>query len=69
MPRSLLSVAQAEKLIGKKKFNDEFNGLVTKPLGKPTLAPAEDKRPAIDPSALDGFEDLTKATREQEKAA
>lgn len=44
--KKFVSVAQAEKLIGKKNKGliDDF---VIKPPGKPTLAPESDKRPAI----------------------
>lgn len=45
--KKLLSVSQAEKLIGKAKFKDELSTLVIKPEGKPTLAPVSDKRPPV----------------------
>jgi hypothetical protein len=44
---SLKTITGIEKLIGKKKFEAEFNDLVIKPQGKPTLVPLSDKRPAI----------------------
>lgn len=45
-PASTISPAQAEKLVGKKR--DAFPAdLVVKTPGKPTLAPENDKRPAI----------------------
>ena len=44
--KTFVSVAQAEKLLGKKQA-DLLDELVTKPQGKPTLAPASDKRPPI----------------------
>lgn len=47
----LLSVAQMEKKIGKKKFAELLSDQVLKPAGAPTLAPESDKRPAYDPSA------------------
>lgn len=54
-PKKLISVAQAEKLIGKSRFAqlDEF---VEKPAGKPTLVPSTDKRQAL---ALESFQDLS----------
>ena len=47
--RKLLSVAKAEKALGKKKTI--LNGMVLKPAGKPTLAREEDKRPAFGDTA------------------
>lgn len=44
--KSFISVAQAEKLLGKKQAG-LLDGLVTKPQGKPTLAPDSDKRAPI----------------------
>lgn len=44
--KTFVSVAQAEKLLGKKQA-DLLHELATKPQGKPTLAPASDKRPPI----------------------
>ena len=54
----LLSVAQLEKKLGKKAFKEKFEDLVTKPVGKPSVAKASDKRPAINPS--EQFEILPK---------
>lgn len=56
--KTFVSVAQAEKLLGKKQAG-LLSELVTKPQGKPTLAPSTDKRPAIganisDFDAIDG---------------
>lgn len=42
----LISPAQAEKLIGKKSFGD-YESLVVKPQGKPTIVPDSDKRDAV----------------------
>ena len=44
--KKFVSVAQAEKLIGKKN-RELITDCVIKPPGKPTLAPESDKRPAI----------------------
>lgn len=52
--RKLLSVAKAEKALGKKRSGD-IADLVTKPMGKPVVVPESDKRPAIGASA-DDFE-------------
>lgn len=42
-----LTLAQTEKAVGKKMFHELVGMLVEKNPGKPTLAPAADKRPAI----------------------
>lgn len=55
-PRKLVTAPQLEKLVGKDMFNKKFADQVEKPKGKPTLAPAADKRPSVTPS--DQFEDL-----------
>ena len=45
--KSLISITEMEKLMGKKTFAEILGGLVVKPQGKPTLVPASDRRPAI----------------------
>jgi hypothetical protein len=47
----LLSVAQMEKALGKKKVAELVGGHILKNPGSPTIAPATDKRPAYDPTA------------------
>lgn len=42
-----LTLAQVEKMMGKKEFADAVGSYVIKSPGKPTLAEASDKRPAI----------------------
>ena len=37
-----------ERLMGKKTFNEVLGDLVVKPVGKPTLVPESDKRPALE---------------------
>lgn len=44
--RKVLSVAKAEKALGKKRISD-ISDLIEKPKGKPTLAPESDSRPSI----------------------
>jgi len=48
--RKLVTVAQAEKLIGKKEFVVLFADDVDRPTGKPTIAPESDKREALSPA-------------------
>lgn len=45
--KSLISITEMEKLMGKKTFAEILGGLVIKPQGKPTLVPTSDRRPAI----------------------
>ena len=39
--------------MGKKEFKEKIGSFVVKPLGKPTLAEASDKREAYNPAAAD----------------
>jgi hypothetical protein len=48
--RKLVTVAQAEKLIGKKEFAELFADDVSRPAGKATIAPEADKREALSPA-------------------
>lgn len=41
------ALGNLEKLCGKKEFEKLYGKFVIKPQGKPTIAPLEDKRPAI----------------------
>ena len=45
--RSPISLAQLEKIMGKKQFQETMTGYVTIPEGKPTLVPENDRRAAI----------------------
>lgn len=56
-----LTLAKAEKIVGKKEFEALVGSHIVKSSGKPTLAPETDKRAAIslEPKATDLFEDLT----------
>lgn len=56
-PQELRAITDLEKLAGKKRFAAICGDFVTKPQGKPTLAPESDKRKAIDPVA-DDFKDI-----------
>ncbi|GIN37822.1 DUF2800 domain-containing protein [Heyndrickxia oleronia] len=52
-----LTVAKIEKELGKKEFKSllEEPGLIVKSAGKPTLAPASDKRKAVSPDVAEDF--------------
>ena len=56
--KSLISVAVAEKTVGRKKLDDNFKGLFTQAEGKPSLAADDDPRPSVDQSIADEFDDL-----------
>lgn len=43
----LKTITDIEKLVGKKAFAEKLYDVVVKPEGKPTLVPADDKRPAL----------------------
>ena len=45
--KTLLPITEMEKLMGKQTFAAVLGGCVHKPLGKPTLVPESDKRPAL----------------------
>lgn len=47
------TLTELEKLMGKKEFAEKIGSFVVKPLGKPTLALATDKREAYSPAASD----------------
>lgn len=57
--KKLSGITQYEKLLGKKRFNELLGPYVIKPEGKPTLAPADDKRPEIFPAnkIVDAFDE------------
>ncbi|MCC8022353.1 MAG: DUF2800 domain-containing protein, partial [Clostridiales bacterium] len=61
--QSLITLTAMERLMGKTKFNEILGAgrsggtLITKPPGKPTLAPLSDKRPAINTSVKDEFKE------------
>lgn len=59
-PRSAITVAQAEKLVGKKDFAKRYEKFVDVKAGSPTLAPLSDKREAL-PLASDDFAELPDA--------
>lgn len=50
-PKELLGLTAMEKLVGKRRFEELAGPYIIKPEGKPTLAPEEDKRPALNTSA------------------
>jgi hypothetical protein len=57
--RELLSVAQAEKAMGKRQFADVCADMVTVRHNAPSLVPESDKRPAYTPDDPTCFDDYT----------
>ena len=56
---SLITLTEMQKLMGKTKFEEVLGGLVYKPLGKPTLVPVTDKRPAMNvTNAINEFNEI-----------
>ena len=55
--RKAKTLTEIEKLMGKAEFADKIGKYVIKPVGKPTLATASDKRPVYSPAAAD-FADI-----------
>lgn len=53
----IISVADAEKLLGKVKFFEILSPFITKPPGAPTITKMEDKRPEYNSAELD-FKDI-----------
>lgn len=56
-PATLCGISDLEKLVGKKRFTALCADYITKPQGKPTLVPNEDKRSAYN-AASDDFNDI-----------
>ncbi len=48
--KSLITLTEMQKLMGKKKFEEILGSLIVKPPGKPTLVPITDKRQAMNVS-------------------
>lgn len=45
--KSLITLTEMQKLLGKQNFNEILGNLIIKPKGKPTLVPETDKREAM----------------------
>ena len=58
--KTLISITEMEKLMGKKAFAELLGSLVEKPKGRPTLVPVSDRRPAI--TTMDAAQEFTKIT-------
>lgn len=56
--KTLITITEMERLMGKAEFDRILGGLVVKPQGKPTLVPDTDKRPAINVSAKNEFTEI-----------
>ena len=57
--KSLITLTEMQKLMGKAKFEEVLGGLIYKPPGKPTLVPDTDKRPAMNvTNAINEFNEI-----------
>lgn len=54
-PKALEGITNLEKIVGKKRFTELSDGLISKPPGKPTLVPESDKRPELNSAEEDFF--------------
>lgn len=61
--RKPLTLAQVEKVVGKANLQTFAGSYIVKPQGKPTLVPADDRRPVYNPAAAD-FANLNTNTKE-----
>ena len=57
--RKPLTLAQLEKLTGKKQFTELLGDLITRPPGKPTLVTLDDKRSPYTPTGPGEFAGVT----------
>lgn len=64
-PLEIQTITNLEKLVTKKKFAALLADVITKPPGKPALAPVDDKRPEYSPAAME-FNDLDMEDLENE---
>lgn len=55
--QKMKGISTLEKEIGKKKFADMMDGLLTRPEGKPTLVSRNDKRPELTTAMIDFAEE------------
>lgn len=61
--KTLITLTEMQKLMGKKDFDRILGGLICKPPGKPTLVPVTDKRPAIRvTNAINEFNEIEEET-------
>lgn len=57
--KSLITLTEMQKLMGKQKFEAVLGSLIYKPPGKPTLVPVTDKRPAMNiANAINEFNEI-----------
>lgn len=52
LTRSLKSITEMERFLGKARFAELLGAFIEKPSGKPTLVPQSDKRPELSPASL-----------------
>lgn len=51
--QKVLGITEMQKALGKARFDEILGRFITKPLGKPSLVPMSDKRPAMNTAASD----------------
>lgn len=57
--KTLITLTEMQKLMGKQKFEEVLGGLIYKPPGKPMLVPISDKRPAMNVTdAINEFNEI-----------
>ena len=57
--KTLITLTEMQKLMGKQRFEEVLGGLIYKPSGKPTLVPITDKRPAMNvTNAINEFNEI-----------
>lgn len=62
--KKLLGITAMRNMLGRKRFDELLGGMIIKPLGKPTLVPESDKRPAMDLATDDFKENKGEETNE-----
>lgn len=57
--QSLIPMTEMERLMGKSRFEEVLGNLIYKPVGKPTLVPVSDRRPAMNvTNAMNEFNEI-----------
>ena len=66
--KSLITLTEMQKLMGRQKFEEILGSLIYKPPGKPTLVPTTDKRPAMNiTNAINEFNEIKPAKKKSSR--